>query len=255
MTNQNLFSFLVILSACNCVSSNKIETNITSTGYLSGSSSTTDPGVFSTTVENTNTSTSELSSSSTSDTSESGSFGPDLGNESSSTTGESIPLCNSSETGVCNVFVSSEKTAPNIWTTGFDEFCTAIKCGSNEVCKPYRALIRTENGFWEHFSGFNGSYVLTSGKVIATGTDSLEYASSINEDESGNVLPNKTLVWTGFTGLFWTCYTGTTPWRTNDPIQFGDAGYIGGEANTWYSAEKIPCQNYARVICVETPQQ
>lgn len=246
----------IMLTACNCVS--KIE-NIAagtdgSTSDFSNSTSTdTDTGIFTSTEYSNST---EISSES--DSSSTTTFISDLNFvESSSsssgdfTTGEIVAKCNNSETGECKVFVTSMSTFPNIGIEGFDKFCTEIECGSNFVCDPYQALIRKNGNFWGPFENFNGQYVLPSGKVIASGTDSLQFASSINENEAGVVIPNKTSVWTGFDSLFFTCFSNNVSWETNDPQRFGDIGYVGGVNETWYTGEQISCNSTAHVICVE----
>lgn len=240
----NSFIFCgIILTACNCTST--IVDHSTDTGTLGYSESSTDVGVF------TSTDSSFGSESTSSDSTTY--YASDLNFVESSSTANDEPtlLCNNSDEGKCRVFVSSLKTFPNIEGEGFDNFCTSIMCGSEWTCEPFKALIRTDSDFWSPFSKFNGEYVLPSGKVIATGTDSLQYASSINEDETGKIVPDKTLVWTGFNHLNFTCHNNNVPWKTNHPDQFADIGYVGGVNETWYTGEQVSCNTTAHVICVE----
>jgi hypothetical protein len=240
----------IVMTACNCTTEFKNSTT-DATSSSSTTTSTSETGIF------TSTEYSDSNSSASSDfSSGSTTFVSDLNSveSGSSDTGETIAKCNNSETGECKVFVTSMSTFPNIKVDGFDNFCTIMACGSDFICKPYRAVIRRDSSFWEIFSSFEGSYVLPSGKVVASGNDSLEFSNSINENELGELVSNKTPVWSGFEGILTTCPANDS-WQTNDPLLFGDVGYVGGVNSAWYTGHKVSCNDVAHVICVEVAKE
>lgn len=177
------------------------------------------------------------------------------GEGTTSTTGEALPDCrNDDPTATCRVFVSSGEAAANLGVENFHTLCTDLACNASPTCGEYHAVIRVSGAFWEPFYGFTGSYVLTSGAVVASGFNSLPLAASINEDETGMIVAGKSIVWTGYSGLDAACAVGDSLWSTTSPDVLADVGYAGGEGLTKWDAEQVGCDTLARVYCVEVPQ-
>lgn len=227
-----------------------------STGALDESTGTTlAPVMTSTEAGSTSSSetTGEESTSSSGDASSTSSTS--TGEGSTSTTGEGLPDCrNGDPEATCKVFVSSGEAAADLGAEGFHTLCTDLACNASATCGEYRAVIRVSGAFWEPFYGFTGSYVLTSGAVVASGFNSLPLAASINEDETGEIVAGKSIVWTGYSGLDAACTVGDSLWSTTAPDVLADVGYVGGVGDTKWSIEKVGCDSYARVYCVEVAQ-
>jgi len=227
-----------------------------STGDLDASTGSTAAPVMTSTEAGSTSSgetTGEESTSSSGDASTTSSTS--TGEGSTSTTGEGLPDCRSGDpAATCKVFVSSGEAAADLGVEGFHTLCTDLACNASATCGEYRAVLRVSGAFWEPFYGFTGSYVLTSGAVVASGFNSLPLATSINEDETGELVAGKSIVWTGYSGLDAACAVGDSLWSTASPNVFADVGYVGGEANDKWSIEQVGCDNLARVYCVEVPQ-
>lgn len=244
---------LLILNNCSNVTQIK---NVENTSTTQSDDSTTLPPTFTSTEFSTSSfgsssSTTEIdnTSSTTDDTTGDSTTIDDI---SSSSTGEPVLKCNKTETGECNVFVASQQVFPDMGVEEFANFCTTIACNSETAeCGKYKALVRENNDFWEAFTDYEGEWKLPSGKVVASGNASLEFSNSINENEFGNSVPNKTLIWTGFVGMYFTCFNVNTPWTSKNKFQLGDIGFVGGADNTWYTGTQIPCDTSANIICVE----
>ena len=177
------------------------------------------------------------------------------GEGSTTTTGEALPDCrNGDPEATCKVFVSSGEAAADLGVEGFHALCTDLACNASMVCGEYRAVIRVSGAFWEPFYGFTGNYVLPSGAVVASGFNSLPLATSINEDETGEIVAGKSIVWTGYSGLDAACADNGALWATISPNVLADVGYVGGDGASKWSVEQVGCDSYARVYCVEVPQ-
>lgn len=175
------------------------------------------------------------------------------GEGSTSTTGDVLPACRNGDTeATCVAFISSVVAPPDITADGFNTLCTDLACNAFVTCSEYRAVIRTSPDFWSPFADFVGHYVLTDGSVVAE-DGNLENADPIIVTEAGEVVPNKTLVWTGYESLFWTCAVDGAPWTDAAADNFTQVGHAGGEGESKWSAEQVGCNEQARVYCVEVP--
>lgn len=206
----------------------------TSTGESTGDSSTSSGGV-------------DDSSSTSSSTGDAG--------DSTSTTGAVLPDCRDGDPeATCKVFVSSAMTPPDILVEGFNALCSSLACSvPGEACVEYRAVIRSSNDFWAPFAGFTGTYTLLDGSVVAESGD-LHSALPITLTETGDVVPNKALVWTGYESLFWTCAQVPTPWATAEASTYTQVGHAGGYGESKWGAEQVTCDILARVYCAEVPR-
>lgn len=219
------------------------------------SSSTTDPGVFSSTAEPDTTSSSETTGDdSTPSSGDASSTSSTSTGEASTSTGAMLPACRDGDPdAACWVFVTSAVTSPNLLAAGFDQLCQDLACNAGAPCGEYRALLRVDGDFWGPFAGFSGRYILTSGVTVAQGVNGLESALPITLDETGAEVPNKSSVWTGYSGTFMTCLAGQTPWGTTAANTYGDVGYVGGAGESKWSAEQATCDTQAHIYCVEVP--
>jgi hypothetical protein len=268
---------LILLPACLITPQDPANVALSSSsGDLDSSSG--DTGVFTSTDGGTSTSGEDSSAGGTStsgedssadDSSSSTSTGADLplssnssGNstsgEGSSSTGVPTPsACRPDDyEAVCRVFVSSGATVPSLGAAGLHGLCTDLACNADPSageCRPYRALVRTTDGFFEPFASVTGHYLLPSGAAVAQGVDGLQDSLPINEDETGAVVGPKEAVWTGAAGLYSTCPAGSDVWGTDAADMWATIGYVDGAESTWYEAGAMTCDNAARVYCVEVP--
>lgn len=155
------------------------------------------------------------------------------------------------------IFVSSIESSPDFGVFSPDVFCNQVACGVDDC--GFTALLRYETTFWGPTEDFQGRYVMPSGTIVSEGLDGIQHPiNRPNEDESGNLVPAGSPVWTGYNPDVpeLTCYTCDenkicTPWSGQGEGKEGRVGVVGGVESFWYDESTIPCNSAARVYCVQ----